>query len=978
MTIDYRQDIAAIALNGAITSDFVCAFIDDIRHLRDDCFYRRLEIAIASPGGDILACERLLEFLDSLRRKGVRVDTAGSGQTASAAAFLLSMGDHRRASPDSRLTYHFSRTETPALVTAAAAGSAAATLTEIDRRMVVRLADRGLRAAQQRRVHELGTPTFRRDDHDAIRELLVVLSESRATGVSSDDASVQRLREILDPLRIDRRALEAVYRSLLTLDRPISPALALELLLIDDATGAPPPGRPHAGPSLCVPEWRAIWPEGRVGLEHLCRHTLILGETGSGKTVSGVMPVLKAILTPDSGVGCALVIDPKRELLPLVRRETDGARTIRAGSPGCPRSVLNLMGSSEWELDADLEAGRMQDAARKILVRSATLATESPARIWAGLSTADPNTAYWQQEGGTLASVALALTLAIVRRAPDIFAGQDSPASILSAPRALREALGTFAEFAGILPPQREFADAIEAALPKARAAQRESEHKRFERDTDLLQRTVDEVAGSLKASLQEKLGKPPEDHLVRAVESGMRQCVESIRVADDFTLGGGGSSVSPQAEHAGWSLLRDEVEQTRLYRSDSAFRRRFETLDRELGQSDAMFPLEEVARRTRLCAFSASDPDDVRPTPNVMALAQLALDLFLTPASGGEDPALPWDFPEIGGQPSPGGTAEGATDRRLMASSLVDALHSLFGPEFEPVRRSVRRAETLARSATGERESGHFVSILTIAQQVFREFAEAAPAWTLYFGVEPFWRKLARDETVDVIDFAEAVDAEDGLRVWVVLPKLVGDREILIAKAVKEAYFEAVLGNEARANRQPRPLVGYVADEFHRFVTAGHGHGEQSFMDTCRAFGAFCVLASQSVAGIEHALAEAGTDPARNAAAVSMLLNNTATKMFFRTTDDETIRRIGNLCPSKPGRPPVVAVRPPSTLSPGECYAVLPDGRFERQQLSQCFPGSADGLTNERQNPERRSRTGARPRRLSAVARLFQAAEED
>ena len=53
-------------------------------------------------------------------------------------------------------------------------------------------------------------------------------------------------------------------------------------------------------------------------------------------------------------------------------------------------------------------------------------------------------------------------------------------------------------------------------------------------------------------------------------------------------------------------------------------------------------------------------------------------------------------------------------------------------------------------------------------------------------------------------------------------------------------------------------------------------------------------IRASQSVAGIEHALAETGTDPTRNAAAVSMLLNNTATKMFFRTTDEETMRRIG------------------------------------------------------------------------------------
>ena len=252
------------------------------------------------------------------------------------------------------------------------------------------------------------------------------------------------------------------------------------------------------------------------------------------------MPILKAMLTRDSGVRCALVIDPKRELLPLVRGLTDGARTIEAGSPGCPRSVLNLMGSPEWVLEEDLEAGRMQDAARKILVRSATLAAESPARIWAGLSTADPNTAYWQQEGGTLASVALALTLAIIHRAPDIFAGEDSPASILSAPQALREALCTFAESAGILPHQREFARAVEAALPKARAAQEESERMRLERDADILHQAAGEIGESVKASLQRKLGTPLEDKLVHAVESIMSQCVKGMRETCDDALADG------------------------------------------------------------------------------------------------------------------------------------------------------------------------------------------------------------------------------------------------------------------------------------------------------------------------------------------------------------------------------------------------------------------------------------------------------
>ena len=40
-----------------------------------------------------------------------------------------------------------------------------------------------------------------------------------------------------------------------------------------------------------------------------------------------------------------------------------------------------------------------------------------------------------------------------------------------------------------------------------------------------------------------------------------------------------------------------------------------------------------------------------------------------------------------------------------------------------------------------------------------------------------------------------------------------------------------------------------------------------------------------------------------------------------------------------QPGRPLVVDVRPPSTLAPGQCFAALPDGRFQRRQLAPCLP---------------------------------------
>ena len=161
-----------------------------------------------------------------------------------------------------------------------------------------------------------------------------------------------------------------------------------------------------------------------------------------------------------------------------------------------------------------------------------------------------------------------------------------------------------------------------------------------------------------------------------------------------------------------------------------------------------------------------------------------------------------------------------------------------------------------------------------------------------------------------------------------------------LVAVALKAAFFEAVLDDPDRARAGKEfPLVGYVADEFHRFITSDPLHGEQSFLDTCRSFGAFCVLAFQSVASLDHALAHGGGGCRQDESAVEILWNNTANKIIFRSTDQKTSNRVDDLCPYRRGLPAVVRVRPVSTLATGECYAALADGRFERRQLAPFDP---------------------------------------
>ncbi len=148
-------------------------------------------------------------------------------------------------------------------------------------------------------------------------------------------------------------------------------------------------------------------------------------------------------------------------------------------------------------------------------------------------------------------------------------------------------------------------------------------------------------------------------------------------------------------------------------------------------------------------------------------------------------------------------------------------------------------------------------------------------------------------------------------------------------------------------------PLAAYISDEFHRFVTANKHHGEQSFLDTCRSFGCICVLACQSIASMRHALAGMGAAHAGDQA-VDILLTNTANKFLFRTSEPASLHLLDSLAPLVEGNR-LTSVRPPAALSPGECYAAVGDGRFERRQLDML----ADGQANERERELPHKSTG-------------------
>lgn len=241
------------------------------------------------------------------------------------------------------------------------------------------------------------------------------------------------------------------------------------------------------------------------------------------------------------------------------------------------------------------------------------------------------------------------------------------------------------------------------------------------------------------------------------------------------------------------------------------------------------------------------------------------------------------------------------------------------------------------------------YAGVRAAARVVCTDFAAPAISRTAYFGFEPGYVDSVGP---DSLDFTRAVGPDGGP--LVVFQPARDGLDVLVAMALKAIFFEAVLDNADRArDGAAMPLVVYLSDEFQRFITSDAVHGEQNFLDSCRSYGALCVLATQSLAALEHALAHGGGSDTQNEAAISILFNNTATKIFFRSTDPKTSQRLHELCPTRPGMPSVSKVRPVSSLAPGECYVALSDGRFERRQLDQ-FQLPSPELSRSREGTER------------------------
>jgi hypothetical protein len=164
-----------------------------------------VRLEIDSSGGELTALEHFLYRLGEWRQTwGLSLETTGLVQAASAAAILISLGDHgrRRTYANTSLLYHYARVETQGFRTAIDLQRLAALLRSTDAHIIRRLADHGW----------------------ADRSEPIVLG----------DATLDATESIRLPAVISTRdELFDAYRKVFAVEAFIPPSLAKDLLLID-------------------------------------------------------------------------------------------------------------------------------------------------------------------------------------------------------------------------------------------------------------------------------------------------------------------------------------------------------------------------------------------------------------------------------------------------------------------------------------------------------------------------------------------------------------------------------------------------------------------------------------------------------------------------------------------------------------------------------------------------------------------------
>ena len=179
INVKYKPDRAVVPVIGVIEEEMMLPLVEAIQCLHHEYFYSEIELEVSSPGGQVMALSYCVSAMDALRAQGVRFTTRALMNVSSAAANLVSLGDHREASRGATFLYHQARAGSMETVTVQSARQILSAVNEIDGQYLSRLACQARRSNVRRPV--LGFKDFTKGDWNIMEYLLFSAGVVQAT-----------------------------------------------------------------------------------------------------------------------------------------------------------------------------------------------------------------------------------------------------------------------------------------------------------------------------------------------------------------------------------------------------------------------------------------------------------------------------------------------------------------------------------------------------------------------------------------------------------------------------------------------------------------------------------------------------------------------------------------------------------------------------------------------------------------------------
>lgn len=214
LNVGYEGSTCYVRIVGEITEDLACDLGDIFEESFGDYFMETCVLEINSPGGSVDALEYVLDLMDKWRRKeGIRFETRALFQATSAAALLAAFGDVglRSALGSSVLLFHESRAygASSRPITAHDAQTIMDSLKQIDEKIIRRLSG------------HIFSGLGRLPEKERRERCLKFQEIARNLGETPKENT------------LEKGCLERTYAALFSGERPVTPAVARELLLLD-------------------------------------------------------------------------------------------------------------------------------------------------------------------------------------------------------------------------------------------------------------------------------------------------------------------------------------------------------------------------------------------------------------------------------------------------------------------------------------------------------------------------------------------------------------------------------------------------------------------------------------------------------------------------------------------------------------------------------------------------------------------------